>query len=190
VLFGIFSVWEVSFGLPKSQANVAFDAAKAPRVVILIRHGEKPPKEQHSPHLTPTGVERAKLIPTLFSPGRTPTLPRPDFLFATHFTPSSNREVETLQPLAQGLHLELNDQFLEGEIEKLAAEILGGKYAGKVVLVCWHHGKIPAIAAALGVPNPPAWPDTVFDRIWKIEWVNGTGVMTDLPENLLPGDSR
>jgi hypothetical protein len=159
-------------------------------MVILIRHAEKPPKEQHSPHLTPTGVQRAQQIPSLFSPGRTAPLARPGFLFATHFTPSSNREVETLQPLGQALNLEINDQYAEDEIAKLASEILSGKYTGKVVLVCWHHGKLPAPATALGVPNPPAWPDSVFDRIWKIEWVHSTSVMTDLPQNLLPGDSQ
>lgn len=126
----------------------------------------------------------------LFLPGKTVSLPRPDFLFATHFTPSSNREVETLQPLAQSLHLQMNDQYAEDDVDNLTADILGGKYAGKVVLVCWHHGKIAAIAAALGVPNPPAWPDTVFDRIWKVEWLQGTVAMANLPENLLPGDSQ
>jgi hypothetical protein len=161
-----------------------------PRVVILIRHAEKPPKEEHSPHLTPIGLQRAQRIPTLFSPDRTPTLPRPDFLFATHASASSNREVETLEPLAQALHLEMNDQYSEDEIAKLAAEILSGKYAGKVVLVCWHHGKLPDLAAALGVPNPPAWSVSTFDRIWKVEWVHGAAVLTDLPEYLMPGDSQ
>jgi hypothetical protein len=187
-VFAVASFWAVLSH--QMWAANAVDPSKAPCMVILIRHGEKPPKEQHSPHLTPTGLERAKRIPLLFSPDRTPALPRPDFLFATHFTPSSNREVETLEPLARALHMNLNDQYLEDDIEKLAGEILSGKYAGKVVLVCWHHGKLPALAAALGVPKPPAWDVSIFDRIWKVEWPNGTARMSDLPENLLPGDSR
>ena len=37
------------------------------------------------------------------------------------------------------------------ELIQLAAELLTNpRYASKTVLVCWHHGKIPRLAKALG----------------------------------------
>ena len=163
-------------------------STRAPRVVFLIRHGEKPPKEEHSSHLTDIGKERARRLPSLFvSPAK---LLRPDALFATHASHNSNREVETLMPLAQNLKLPIHDQYGEDDGAKMAAEILSGQYAGKVVLVCWHDGKLPKVAEALGIKNPPKWPDSTFDRIWKIEWPGGKAVMTDIPEGLMPGDSK
>jgi hypothetical protein len=159
-------------------------------MVILIRHAEKPPKSDHSPDLTPIGVERAKRIPSLFYPSSTATLPHPDYLFAAHIRASSNRPVETATPLAQALGMKLNDEYSDDTSQQLAAELLSGKYAGKVVVVFWRHGVMPELAAALGAPNPPKWQDSVFDRIWKVEWINGKAAMTELPQNLLPGDSR
>jgi hypothetical protein len=192
LVIALVSGWAVSLESQpqKPQTNPAYNDSKVPRMVLLIRHAEKPPKAEHSPDLTVIGRERAQRIPKLFLPAGSAMLPSPDFLFATHVSRSSNRPVETLTPLAQALHLELNDQYSEDEAEKLAAELLSGKYAGKVVIVCWHHGTLPALSFALGVPNPPVWSDAVFDRVWKVEWVDHTGIMTNLPQNLLPGDSQ
>lgn len=184
LLLGVFTIAGI-FGKPAVKSE---SPAHTPRVVFLIRHGEKPLKEEHSPHLTDTGTERARRLPSLFASQA--GLPRPDVLFATHATHSSNREVETLTPLAQNLKLPIQDKYGEDDGAKMAAEILSGQYAGKVVLVCWHHGKLPEVAEALGVKNPPKWSDTTFDRIWKVEWTDGKAVMTDIPEGLMPGDSK
>src|SRR5580658_2000425 len=178
-----------SSALPSGIEN---DASRAPRVVIVIRHGEKPPKKEHSPDLTAIGQERAKRIPGLFagSANRKAVVPHPDALFATHASPGSNREIETLTPLARALNLPLDDRFSEDQGGQLAAELLSGKYAGKVVVICWHHGQIPALVTSLGVAEAPKWADTTFDRIWEVEWDQGNAVMKDLPENLMPGDSQ
>jgi hypothetical protein len=63
------------------------------------------------------------------------------------------------------------------------------KYAGAVVLVCWHHGKIQALAAALRASQPPSWPGTVFDRVWQRMYSAGTPSLANLPRQLLYGDS-
>jgi hypothetical protein len=68
----------------------------------------------------------------------------------------------------------------------LAAE-LRTNYQGKVILVCWHHGQIPAVLRALGadpatlLPNGK-WPRDVYD------WV----IMTSFDENghLIPGTTK
>jgi len=59
------------------------------------------------------------------------------------------------------------------------------------VLVVWHHGKIPQLAIALGATPPyNPWPDTQFDRIWRIDYVNGKATLQDLPYAIMPGDSK
>ena len=172
--------------------TLAQTASKTPAVVYIIRHGEKPPAEDKSPDLAPKGRERANALPSLFeqSGSSSPRLQRPDALFATAAGKHSNREVETLEPLSQALHLSINHDFANSDTAGLASEVLSGKYQGKVVLICWHHGELPGVAAALGATNAPAkWQDTVFDQIVKIQWVDGKATLTLLPEALLPGDA-
>jgi hypothetical protein len=169
-------------------------AAKAPAVVFLIRHGEKPLTGK-DPDLSPMGYQRAQAIPSLFlaKPGSTklPRLPRPDALFATAPSKNSNRPIETITPLSQALHLRIDEDFSDDDAAPLAKEVLSGKYAGKVVLICWHHGEIPNVAQAFGVTNAPRkWDPGVFDQIWMLEWIDGKVQFTTLPEVLLSGDSK
>jgi len=59
------------------------------------------------------------------------------------------------------------------------------------VLVAWHHGNIPQLAAALGAQPPyTPWPEGQFDRIWRIDYKDGETTLRDLPQDLLPGDSK
>ncbi len=173
---------------------VAQEADKSPAVVYVIRHAEKPAPEENSPDLTATGFKRAEVLPSLFvqMPGApAPRLPKPDAIFATTRSKSSNRPVETVTPLAQFLKLPIHHDFDEHATGPLAAEVMGGKYAGKVVLVCWHHGQISALAAALGVTDAPAtWDAQVFNQIWKITYSAGQAKLTILSEGLLPGDTQ
>jgi hypothetical protein len=166
--------------------------SKAPAIVFLIRHAEKP-MEDKDPHLAPQGFKRAQALPALFlqQKGSTalPRLPRPAALFATATAKHSDRPMETITPLSQALHLTINHSFEDRETTADANEILSGKYAGKVVLICWHHGEIPHLAKALGAETPKKWDDTVFDQIWMMEWVDGKVQFSTLPERLLPGDS-
>jgi hypothetical protein len=96
-----------------------------------------------------------------------------------------------LLPLAKALHLPIDDNFKDEDYEDLAAALLSGKYAGKVVLVAWHRGKIPQLATALGATPPyDRWPEQQYDRIWRIDYVNGKATLHDLPFALMPGDSK
>ena len=165
-----------------------------PTVIYLMRHAEKPMVEK-DPNLAPQGFKRAQALPSLFvaMPGRTtmPPLLRPDFIFATAPSKNSNRPIETITPLAQLLHEKIDGDYQDIEAGPLAKEVLGGKYAGKVVVICWHHGEIPNVAKALGVADAPKkWDPDVFDQIWKIEYVDGHAQMSVLQEHLLPGDAQ
>jgi hypothetical protein len=165
-----------------------------PATILLIRHAEKPPAEAASMDLAPAGFERAKQIPQLFGGAGAAAphnLPRPDFLFATHVSKKSNRPVETITPLSQTLGLPISSEVADDDFPVLAKELLSGKYSGKVVLVAWHHGKLPEFAVALGATPPyKPWPDTQFDRVWRIDYRDGKATLTDLPQGLMPGDSK
>ncbi len=123
-------------------------------------------------------------------PGIAPRFATPDFLFATQASKQSNRPAETITPLSRALGLDYNDKHADDDYQKVAEDILQKpKYAGKTVLVCWHHGKIPKLAEALGIPSPPAWPGTVFDRVWVIAYANGKASLANAAQMLLYGDA-
>jgi hypothetical protein len=164
--------------------------ARPPTTILIIRHAEKLTDGRLD--LSPTGFKRASLLPNLFVPaGVRPDLPTPQFIFATHQSPHSNRPVETVTPLATALNLPIDNTILNEDYATLGATLLGGKYAGKVVLVSWHHGTLPQLATALGAQPPyTPWPDTQFDRIWRIDYKDGKATIKDLPQHLMPGDSN
>ncbi len=184
-------------------AGGAKKAARAyPKQVLLIRHAEKPPDTEKSVHLSADGMKRAEALHKLFeaSPKRPEPFPRPDFLFATHNSSSSHRPVETITPLSKKLGLPIiadyhNEPGKAGRKGMLALrdEIFGHRrYEGKTVLICWHHGTMHDLAVLLGARGAPAkWPGKRFDRVWRITY-DGSGKATfvNLPQRLLPGDSR
>ena len=164
------------------------DGAKSsgPAIVMIIRHAEKP--EDKDPNLSPKGFQRADalahVIPDHF--------PRPDFLFATKRSAHSERPLETITPLARAMHMDVESKLKDAEFAQLAHQILTEpKYAGKTVLIAWHHGEIPSLAHALGAKDAPdTWKGDVFDRLWKITYDHGVATWQDLPQHALPGDSN
>jgi hypothetical protein len=170
----------------------AQDAKTYPAHVLIIRHAEKP--ADASADLSPKGQERARALHHLFkkSEGRPQALPKPDFIFATKDSNSSRRPGETVAPLAKHLGLKVNQGYANGDFAKLAHALLHDpRYVGKTVLICWHHGTIPEVAAKLGaVDTPKNWKDSAFDRVWRIDYDRaGKARFRDLPQQLLPGDS-
>ena len=185
--FRLLSLLVLLIGSAGVCANRA--TAQPPATILLIRHAEK--LNNGEVDLSPTGFERARLLPKVFAGGVRPDLPTPQVLFATHVSAHSNRPVQTVTPLAAALHLPINDSFKADDYAGLAAALLSGKYAGKVVLVVWHHGSIPQLATALGATPPYSpWPEEQYDRIWRIDYTNGKVSLQDLPYALLPGDSK
>jgi broad specificity phosphatase PhoE len=157
-----------------------------PAVVLIIRHGEKP--EGKDPNLAPRGYERADALATVI-PAH---FPKPDFLIATKKSAHSDRPVETITPLAKAMHLEISHEVKDDDFAEVTRSVLTDpKYAGKVVLIAWHHGKIPELAHALGAKDAPdKWDgEEVFDRVWQITYDKGVATWQDLPEHALPGDS-
>jgi len=84
----------------------------------------------------------------------------------------------------------------EHEVAALARSLVRD-FSG-VVIVCWEHQHIPAIARALPVVNsseiPPTWPDSRFDVIWAFAVVpEATGPMyrfSQIPQQVLWHDTN
>ena len=162
-------------------------AVAAPKTVLVIRHADETgqPKDVG---LSPRGRERASALPTLFHD----RLPTPDAIVAARSSKHSQRPMQTIAPLAKSFGLRVDDRFADKEYAALAKELLTNPaYTGKTVVVCWHHGTIPQLASALGVVSPPAkWPGSRYDLVWSITF-DATGAhLSQMPQRLLPGDSR
>jgi hypothetical protein len=190
-VFFILPVFAIALVMPRAD-----DPAKTyPKHVLILRHAEKPPDEAMSPDLSQKGKERALALRGLFekSDGRPDPFPVPDFLFASKDSNRSHRPTETIAPLAKKLGLKVNDTYPNEDYAKLAHELFHDpKYAGKTVLICWHHGRIPELAGRLKAKGAPStWDPTVFDRVWRIDYdAEGKARFRNLPQRLLAGDSE
>jgi phosphohistidine phosphatase SixA len=189
----IFALLAVSLALApiwqaKADAPVPAPASPGPKAIFIIRHAEKPdPNPDKDPDLTPRGVERATalvhVIPDHFC--------TPDFIIATADSAHSNRPRETVTPLAKSLKLDLINSYATADIDQLAHDLLTDpKYAGKTILICWHHEKIPDLAKALGADAPKTWASDVFDRVWVLTFSQGHVTFADEPQKALPSDSQ
>ena len=162
----------------------------APRI-LLIRHAEKPDNESRgvnsdgSPDdksLTVRGWQRAGALIGELADAK--------FLFASHS--SSSRPRQTLEPLSAKLNIRLNLDFGKGDESRLAA---AAKACGGVVVICWQHEYMSAVANAI-VGNtttaPQKWPENRFDVTWVFNLDQRTGgyTFTQRPQLLLTGDSR
>ncbi len=150
--------------------------------------------DDKSVHLNAEGQERANALFNLFksSPTRPDPFPTPDFIFAAKNSKKSHRSVETVTPLSMRLKLPINSTYSDEEYAKLAHEVLQNrKYAGKTLLICWHHGMAPELAEKLKVTDAPKhWKGTVFDRVWEITYDPASKTtFQDRPQQLLKGDS-
>jgi hypothetical protein len=190
-----------------SSAGVeaAEQSGKYPLQVLVFRHAEKPDQD-NDPHLTSRGAARAAALPSLFLipptfPTKPALLPTPDFIFATQESKHSNRPVETVTPLAKALgDMPIHAKHKDEDYQAVVDEIFGkSKYAGKISLICWHHGKIPHLALAILAKAkngdalkdqvPKKWDNAIFDRVWQITFDDaGTATFANRPQRLLFDD--
>ena len=199
--------------------------AAPPEIIYIIRHGEKPAdpplagpgqsppapeppfgvdeQGNQNPHsLLPRGWQRSGALTVLFDPAagtpqaglRTP---------AALLSPScghpartaAHRTHQTIQGLSDRLGLQTVSTFAEGQESELAASVVSG-YPG-VVLICWEHDHIPALASSLpaipGTAIPQTWPGDRFDVIWTFtlvpETAPGQYTFSQVPQQLLSGDT-
>jgi broad specificity phosphatase PhoE len=141
----------------------------APEKLLVMRHGEKS-GDPDDPNLTPVGQARAKALPAYIEA----TFGKPDFIFAATVSRHSARPLETVQPLADKTGVRINTDFADQDYGALAKHLRKDlTYAGKLVVICWHHGNIPNLMNALGAAKgsyPDPWPREVFNLILEAKF--------------------
>jgi hypothetical protein len=176
--------------------------------IMIVRHGEKPDKdgdihgvdangEHDKNELSPQGWQRSGALIRFFNPisGQfsNPALAKPDVIFAAG--PSGHRQSlrskNTVQGVADSLHLHLNLKHTKGDEKKLVEEVMTGK---GVALIAWEHNAILDIASLIlgnHTTSPQNWPDSRFDLVWVLDaqphpagWK-----FTQVPQLLLPHDT-
>ena len=164
-------------------------------VLLIIRHAEDP---SNGHGLSPRGEERAKAYISYFQ-NFTVDGKRlePNAVVVAADSKQSHRPRLTVERFAKAAKLPIDNRFANKQPADLAAE-LRTNYQGKVILVCWHHGQIPALLRALGaspetlLPNGK-WPKTVYNWVIMASFdENGRvipGNTRRISEHLLPGDS-
>ena len=174
----------------------------APKI-MLIRHAEKPDHKTtgvltegaHDEHsLSVLGWQRAGALAVCLDPKlahvKHPHLKTPDHLYAAKFHEGhhSKRCYQTLLPLSEKLGLEIDLSFKNEHVAELIAHV---KARTGVVLIAWHHEKIPEVAREIlgGDPPLPHWPDERFDVVWVFDaGTNGAYTLRQVPALLLAGD--
>jgi hypothetical protein len=162
------------FGAPSAQPGVSpFRPDTGPARVIVLRHAEKT-GDRRDRNLSPAGHERAaRLVPYVLE-----TFGRPDFLIAAKSSDRSRRPVETIEPLAAALGLEIKSKLDDEEIAALVSA-LGEKrgYQGKFGIISWRHSNLPGLVAALGAPAEAfagEWADSDYTTVVEINYSSGS----------------
>jgi phosphohistidine phosphatase SixA len=140
-----------------------------PKRIILMRHGDKT-DDSEDEDLSDAGMDRARHLATYIPE----TFGKPDMVIATAQSKHSDRPMETVQPLADTLGLRIQHDFKNKEFSDLVDEIFNDPdYKNKTIVICWHHGNLPAIAALLGAPAgsyPDPWPADAYNIILDLQY--------------------
>jgi len=195
-----------SGGRPQAGQQSSGTSADAPagKLVMIIRHGEKPKKkgkgvvgidptgkiDDHS--LTPVGWQRARALADVFD-GQGPTPPgltRPAAIFAAGANDNGQgaRTRETVMPLAEKLGVQVNATYGKGDEQALAQAV---ESQPGPTLISWQHSEIPDIAQSFGAvsPAPPTeWPDDRYDVVWTLLKTPTGWQFSQIPQMVLPGD--
>jgi len=165
-------------------------------VVLIIRHAEDP---ANGHGLSPRGKERAEAYENYFQNFTVDGKRRePEAVLVAADSKQSHRPRLTVEPFAKAAKLPIDNRFANKQPADLAAE-LRANYQGKLILICWHHGQIPAVLRALGaapetlLPNGK-WPRDVYDWVIMVSFDENGHVIPQstrrITEHLLPGDSQ
>jgi hypothetical protein len=196
-----------------------------PSVIYVIRHGEKPadppppsPGEpqpapaapfgidfqgvENAHSLLPRGWQRSGALTDLFAPTLGPLqagLRSPATLLSPCYgdldQTMEHRTYQTIQGLSDRLGIPIVSDFAEGQEPQLADNVVSA--GSGVVLICWEHDHIPALATALptvsGTVIPQPWPGDRFDVIWTFtlgpESASAQYTFAQIPQQLLCGDT-
>jgi hypothetical protein len=165
-------------------------------VVLIIRHAEDPDSGNG---ISPRGQERAEAYVDYFLKFTLDSKRlEPQAIFAAKDSTRSHRPSLTVEPFAKAANLKIDTRFGNNQSVELAAD-LRANHQGKVILICWRHGYIPALIRALGA-NPKSflpsgkWPGSVSNWVILLSYDQEGRLIPSsskrIDEHLIPGDSQ
>jgi hypothetical protein len=181
-----------------SALTRAADAQDGPKdsVVLIIRHAEDGGTGRD---LAPRGHERAEAYKNYFLNFTVDSKRlEPAAIFAAKDSKKSYRPRLTAEPFATAAKLKIDTRFGNNQSTELAAD-LRANHQGKVILICWRHGNIPALLRALGAKPEDLlprgkWPNSVYDWVILLSYDQDgrliPGSAMRINEHLMPGDSQ
>ncbi len=165
-------------------------------VVLIIRHAED---ADSGDGISSLGQERAEAYKNYFLNFAVDSKRlEPNVIFAAQDSKKSHRPRLTLEPFAKAAKLKIDTRFGNSQSVELAAD-LRANHQGKVILICWRHGYIPALIRALGA-NPKSflpsgkWPGSVSNWVVLLSYDQEGRLIPSsskrIDEHLIPGDSQ
>ena len=178
--------------------TLAADAQDGPKdaVVLIVRHAEDGGTGRD---LAPRGHERAEAYESYFLNFTVDSRRlEPAVVLAAKDSKQSHRPRLTVEPFAKAAKLPIDTRFGNNQSTELAAD-LRANHQGKVILICWRHGNIPALLRALGAKPKDLlpggkWPGSVYDWVILLSYdqegrlIPGSAIRIN--EHLMPGDSQ
>jgi phosphohistidine phosphatase SixA len=160
--------------------------------VLIVRHAER---QGILDSLTRAGVARSRAYAIYFKNLR---LDGRDIHLTHLIAEKSVRTRHTLEPLSKAIGLPLDTRFADDQYQALADDLRAHSY-GQEILICWHHGKIPALIRSLGgdpdllIPGGK-WPKGTYDWLIDLRF-DASGRLSAaneklVHEQLMPGDSK
>jgi len=165
-------------------------------VVLIIRHAED---ADSGDGISSLGQERAEAYKNYFLNFAVDSKRlEPNVIFAAQYSKKSHRPRLTLEPFAKAAKLPIDTRFGNSQSVELAAD-LRANHQGKVILICWRHGYIPALIRALGA-NPKSflpsgrWPGSVSNWVVLLSYDQEGRLIPSsskrIDEHLITGDSQ
>ena len=146
-----------------------FFESQATTTMIFVRHAEKALTPVDDPALTPEGQARAaELARQLVDADVVAGI---DAIYSTQY----RRTIETVQPVADALELEIN-RYDPAEEELELGRMLK-QHKGKIILIVGHSNTIPTLIAELGASKlVPPIAEFEYDNIYivSIPWFGKT----------------
>ena len=165
-------------------------------VVLIIRHAED---GATGLGLTPSGQERAEAYKNYFLKFTVDSKRlEPDVVLAAKDSEKSHRPRLTVEPFAKAAKLKIDTRFGNYQSNELAADLRANQ-RGKVILISWRHGNIPALLRALGAKPEELlprgkWPNAVYDWVLLLSFDQNGRLIPErtsrINEHLMPGDSQ
>jgi len=175
--------WLAALGPVALLAAPVVFAQPAKQTIVVVRHGEKPPKGLGQ--LTCQGLQRSLRLPAWLGE----RFPPPDAIYAPDPSVKATeihgdgqrydyvRPLVTIAPTAISLGLPVNTQLPFNDSGRLADELLAERYRNATLYVAWEHLQIMDFAQVVlrrlnSGAEVPDWPNSDYDTVFvfHISW--------------------